>query len=45
MGEHNNPKGPQYTAQQFIDAIVNSNGIVTAIAKRVGCTTCTQRIY
>lgn len=45
MGEHNNPKGPQYTAQQFIDAIANSNGIITAIAKRVGCTWHTAKKY
>lgn len=29
--------GTKYKAQQFIDAIPNSGGIVTTIAERVGC--------
>lgn len=40
-----NPKGPQYKAQQFLDAIPNSGGIITLIAKRVGCTWHTAAKY
>lgn len=29
--------GRQYTAQQFIDAIPGTGGIVSAIARKVGC--------
>ena len=35
----------QYTAQQFIDAIAGSAGIVSTIAKRVGCDWHTARKY
>ena len=34
-----------YTAQQFIDAIPNSGGIITAIAQRVGCAWHTAQKY
>jgi len=36
---------PLYTAQQFIEAIPGTGGIVTAIAKRVGCAWNTARKY
>ena len=36
---------PHYTAQQFIAAIPNTGGIVTAIARKVGCTWDTARRY
>lgn len=36
---------PLYTAKQFIDAIPGTGGIVSAIAKRVGCTWRTARTY
>ena len=35
----------QYTAQQFIDAIPNSAGIISTIAKRVGCHWHTAKKY
>lgn len=34
-----------YTAKQFIDAIPGTGGIISAIAKRVGCTWRTARTY
>lgn len=40
------PKGKdQFTAQQFIDAIPGTGGIVSAIARRVGCTWNTAQKY
>ena len=38
-------KPKQYTAQQFIDAIPGSTGIISTIAKRVGCDWLTVRRY
>ena len=39
MGKAGRPNGSNnYKAQQFIDAIPNSGGIITTIADRVGCT-------
>ena len=35
----------QYTAKQFIDAIPGTGGIISAIAKRVGCDWQTARKY
>jgi len=35
----------QFKAQQFIDAIADSGGIVSTIAKRVGCSWHTARRY
>lgn len=35
----------QYTAQEFIDAIPGTGGIITAIAKRVHCTWHTAKKY
>ena len=35
----------QYTAQQFIDAITDSAGIISTIAKRVGCDWHTAKKY
>lgn len=35
----------QYTAKQFIDAIPGSGGIITTIAKRVGCDWHTAKKY
>ena len=37
--------GEHYTAQQFIDAIPGTGGIVTGIAKRVGCSWHTAKRY
>lgn len=37
--------GNQYTAQQFIDAIPGTGGIITAIAKKIGCTWHTAQRY
>jgi hypothetical protein len=37
--------GKQFTAQQFIEAIPGSGGIVTTIAKRVGCEWHTVKRY
>lgn len=34
-----------YTAQQFIDAIPGSGGIITAIARRAGCSWNTAKKY
>lgn len=45
MGAVWNPKGAQYTAQAFIAAIPGSMGIITVIAKRVGCTWHTAAKY
>ena len=40
------PKGSNgYTAQQFITAIPGTGGIITAIAKRVGCNWSTAQKY
>lgn len=36
---------PHYTAQQFIEAIPGTGGIVTAIARKVGCTWDTAKKY
>jgi len=36
---------PHYTAQQFLEAIPGTGGIVTAIAKKVGCTWTTAKRY
>jgi hypothetical protein len=38
-------KPEQFTAQQFIDVIPGTAGIITAIAKRVGCSWTTARLY
>lgn len=38
-------KPPQFTAQQFIDAIPDSDGIVSVIAVKVGCSWLTARRY
>ena len=38
MGTNGNGYNGQYTARQFIDAIPGTGGIITTIAKRVGCT-------
>jgi len=38
-------QGTHYRAQQFIDAIPNSGGIITAIAQRVGCSWHTAQKY
>ena len=35
----------KYTAKQFLDAIPGSGGIITTIAKRVGCTWNTAQKY
>lgn len=40
-----NGKNGNYTAQQFIDAIPGTGGIVTEIAKRVGCAWNTAKKY
>ena len=40
-----NGKSGNYTAQQFIDAIPGTGGIVSAIADKVGCTWHTARRY
>jgi hypothetical protein len=37
--------GQPLTVQQFLDAIPGTGGIITAIAKRVGCTWHTARKY
>ena len=39
------PNRPQFTAAQFIDAIPGTGGIITAIAKRVGCSWNTAHRY
>lgn len=39
------PGANQYRAQQFIDAISGSGGIITTIAKRVGCSWHTAKKY
>jgi hypothetical protein len=39
------PKKPKYTAEQFIAAIPNSGGIISTIAKRVGCDWYTVKAY
>ena len=39
------PGANQYKAQQFIDAIPGSGGIITTIAKRVGCDWHTAKKY
>ena len=44
MGKQN-PKGDQFTAQQFIDAISGTGGIITAIARKVGCSWHTAQKY
>ena len=36
---------PHYSAQQFIEAIPGTGGIVTAIARKVGCTWDTAKKY
>ena len=36
---------PLYTAQQFLEAIPGTGGIVTAIAKKVGCDWSTAKKY
>jgi hypothetical protein len=36
---------PQFTAQQFIDAIPGTGGIITAIARKAGCTWHTAKNY
>ena len=36
---------PQYTAQQFIDAIADSAGIISTISRRVGCAWHTAQKY
>ena len=38
-------RGEHYTAQQFIDAIPGTGGIITVIAKRVGCSWHTAKRY
>lgn len=47
MAANNNGNGHngRYTAQQFIDAIPGTAGIVTTIARRVGCDWHTARRY
>jgi len=35
----------QYTAQQFIDAIPGTGGVITSIARRVGCDWHTAKKY
>ncbi len=49
MAENGNGNGKgydgTYTAQQFIDAIPGTGGIMTAIAKRVGCAWNTAKKY
>lgn len=40
-----NGNGNGYTAQQFIDAIPKSAGIISTIAARVGCSWATARKY
>lgn len=37
MGKNGNGYNGRYTAQQFIDAIEGTGGVVSLIAKRVGC--------
>jgi hypothetical protein len=37
--------GRQFTAKQFLDAIPKSGGIITTIAKRVGCVWHTAKKY
>ena len=39
------PGANQFKAQQFIDAIPGSGGIITTIAKRVGCSWHTAKKY
>ena len=45
MTENGNGYNGKYTAQQFIDAIPNSAGIITTIATRVGCKWHTAKVY
>lgn len=44
-GNGNNGKGNTYRAEQFIDAIPGTGGIISAIAKRVGCAWHTAQKY
>lgn len=45
MGTNGNGKNGSYTAGQFIDAIPGSGGIISTIAKRVGCAWHTAKKY
>lgn len=45
MAENGNGKNGNYTAQQFIDAIPGTGGIISAIAERVGCAWHTAKRY
>ena len=45
VAENGNGKNGNYTAQQFIDAIQGSGGIVSAIAAKVGCAWNTAKKY
>ena len=45
LGENGNGKNGNYTAAQFIKAIPKSAGIISTIAKRVGCTWHTAKKY
>lgn len=44
-GSNGNGYNGRYTAQQFIDAIPGTGGIVSAIAERVGCRWHTAKKY
>lgn len=45
MAANGNGKNGKYTAQQFIDAIPGTGGVVSAIAERVGCAWNTAKKY
>ena len=45
MTQNGNGYNGKYTAQQFIDAIPNTGGIVSAIAANVGCAWNTAKKY
>jgi len=45
VGSNGNGSNGRYTAQQFIDAIPGTGGIVSEIAKRVGCRWHTAKKY
>jgi len=45
MTSNGNGKNGNYTAQQFIDAMPGTGGIISALAERVGCAWHTAKKY
>lgn len=45
MGSNGNGSNGKYTAQQFIDAIEGTGGVVSSIAEKVGCAWNTAKKY